>query len=165
MQLAVARADRVQVRGVQLGRRDLAALDQPDRVLGREPQRVDDGSHQTVGGTRKRSPSRAAALAKTSSSASESWGSSSSQTFTTSSGCEVGSTSLEVELGDDADRLEDRAELAREALDLLLCEREPREPRDVQHLVSRYRHRRDPLKEASPLSGARTDYVGTTPVS
>ena len=41
----------------------------------------------------------------------------------------------EVELGDLGDRLEDRAQLLREALDLLLAQLEPREPRDVQYLV------------------------------
>ena len=52
----------------------------------------------------------------------------------------------EVELGDDADRVEDRAELLGEALDLLVGQRQPREPRDVEHFVSRYRHSlRDPL--------------------
>ena len=43
----------------------------------------------------------------------------------------------EVELGDDADRVEDRAELLGEALDLLVGQREAREPRDVEHFVSR----------------------------
>ena len=45
VQLVVALADRVEVRGVQLGGRDLAPVDEPDRLLGREPQRVDHGRH------------------------------------------------------------------------------------------------------------------------
>ena len=52
----------------------------------------------------------------------------------------------EVELGDDADRVEDRAELLDEAHDFLVGQREPRKPRHVEHFVSRYRHSlRDPL--------------------
>ena len=43
---------------------------------------------------------------------------------------------LEVELGDLADRLEDRVQLRTEALDLLVAQREPRQARDVQHFVS-----------------------------
>ena len=42
----------------------------------------------------------------------------------------------EIELGDDADRIEDRPELLGEALDLLVGQREPREPRDVKHFIS-----------------------------
>ena len=49
---------------------------------------------------------------------------------------------VEVELRDLADRLEDRSELPLEAFELILGEREPRELRDVEHLISRDRHRR-----------------------
>ena len=45
MELVVPLADRLEVRGVQLGARDLALLDEIERVLGGEPQRVDDGAH------------------------------------------------------------------------------------------------------------------------
>src|SRR5439155_4520898 len=46
---------------------------------------------------------------------------------------------VEVELRDLADRLEDRSELPLEAFELILGEREPRELRDVEHLISRDR--------------------------
>ena len=139
MELAVARADRVEVRGVELGRGHLAALDEPERVLRGEPQRVDRGAH-AVGGTRNRSRSAAGALRRTSSSGSESCGSSSAQTLTRSSGCDVGGTSGEVELRHLRDGVEDRAELARQPLDLGLGEVEPRQPRHVQHLLTVDRH-------------------------
>ena len=42
----------------------------------------------------------------------------------------------EVELGDDADRIEDRSELLGEALDLLVGQREPRKPCDVENFLS-----------------------------
>ena len=42
----------------------------------------------------------------------------------------------EVELGDLADGLEDRAELLPHALDLVLGDLEARQPRDVQHVFS-----------------------------
>ena len=67
VELVVPLRDRLEVRGVELGRRELAPIDEADRILGREPQRVDGSSHHAVGGTRKRSPSRAGAFAKTSS--------------------------------------------------------------------------------------------------
>ena len=47
---------------------------------------------------------------------------------------------VELELGDRRHGLEDRAELLREALDLLLGQREARESRDVQHLFPVDRH-------------------------
>jgi hypothetical protein len=46
----------------------------------------------------------------------------------------------ELELGDDADGVQDRAELAGDALDLVVGESEPREPRDVEHLFTGNRH-------------------------
>ena len=48
----------------------------------------------------------------------------------------------EIELGDDADGVENRGEFAGEALDLLLGQREPSEPRDVHDLVSGNGHRK-----------------------
>src|SRR4029077_14505833 len=84
MQLRVALADRLQVRAVELGGRDLAALEQRNRALGGQSQRVD----HAVGGTRKWSPSRSGAFAKTSSSESDGRGSSSSQTLTRIEGSE-----------------------------------------------------------------------------
>ena len=45
VELAVARVDRRAVGIPELPRRDLAALEQPARVLGREPQRVDAAAH------------------------------------------------------------------------------------------------------------------------
>ena len=67
MQLGVALGDRVEVGAVELGGGDLLPLEQPERLLGGQAQRVDVVAH-TVGGTLKRSPSRAGAFAKTSSS-------------------------------------------------------------------------------------------------
>ena len=124
---------------VQLGRGDLATLDQPERVLGRQPERVDHRAH-VVGGTRNRSPSRAGALRNTSSSGSESCGSSSAHALTRSRGCDVGGTSVEVELRHLGDGVEDRAELAGQPLDLVVTQVEAREPRDVEHLFPRDRH-------------------------
>ena len=94
MQLAVALVDRVAVGAVQLGGRDLLPLEQAERLLGGQPQRVDRVTagprpvsprgrlgtarglwrtrvprseprrrRHTVGGTRKRSPSRSGAFA------------------------------------------------------------------------------------------------------
>ena len=87
-------------------------------------------------GTRKESPSRSGAFASASSTVSDGRGSSSAQTFDRSSGCERRLDARQVELGDLADRLEDRVQLLGEPLELVLGELEPREPRDVQHLVS-----------------------------
>jgi hypothetical protein len=38
---------------------------------------------------------------------------------------------VQIELGDDADRVQDRVQLALERLDLVLCQRQPRQPRDM----------------------------------
>src|SRR5437867_5901865 len=51
-----------------------------------------------------------------------------------------------VELRDLADGLENRAQLLLEAGDLLVRQRQPREPRDVQHLIFRNRHVVNPRK-------------------
>ena len=63
---------------------------------------------------------------------------------------------VQIELGDLADRLEDRVQLRAEALDLLVGQRKPRQPRDVQNLVAS----RSPLEpsilreiEAGPFRG------------
>ena len=82
MQLAVPLGDGVEVGAMELGAGDLLALEQAERVLDRQSERVD----HAVGGTLKRSPSRAGAFAKTSSSGSDGRGSSSAQAFTSSSG-------------------------------------------------------------------------------
>ncbi len=42
----------------------------------------------------------------------------------------------EIELGDDADRIEDRSELLGEALDLLVGQGEPRKPCDMKNFLS-----------------------------
>src|SRR5207244_9024340 len=63
---------------------------------------------------------------------------------------------LEVELGDLADRLENRAQLLAKALDLLVRQRQPREPRDVEHLLTTDLHCKHPPKTKGPLSGALT---------
>ena len=83
VQLAVPLGDRVEVRAMELGAGDLPALQQPERLLDGQSQGVDG---HAVGGTLKRSPSRAGALAKTSSSGSDGRGSSSAQALTSSSG-------------------------------------------------------------------------------
>ena len=64
----------------------------------------------------------------------------------------------EIELGDDADRVEDRAELLGEPLDLLVRQRQPREPRDVQTSsldIAISGNRSSQNARAGPLSGAR----------
>ena len=118
VELAVALADRLAIGAVELRRRDLAALDEPDRVLGGEAQRVDDRAH-TVGGTRNMPFSELGRVAEHSSSGSGSCGSSSAHTLTRSSGCDVGGTSAEVELGHLRHGVEDRAELLGQPLDLV----------------------------------------------
>jgi hypothetical protein len=130
VELRVALGDRLQVRGVELRGGHLAALDERDRVLGGESERVD----HAVGGTRKRSPSRSGAFAKTSSRRAT------ARLVLVPDVHEVERMRRrrnvgEIELGDDADGVEDRAELLRETLDLLVGQREPREPRDVEHFV------------------------------
>ena len=155
MQLGVALADRVEVGAVQLGRGDLAALDEAERVLGGETQRVDHDSRTApVGGTRKASSSTSGAFSNVRSSGHDGRGSSSRQALTTSSGCEVGGTSSSSSSDTFDDRLEDRVELLREALDLLLGEVEPREPRDVQHLSRPIAMSPDPSKKKpAPFRG------------
>ena len=135
MQLGVALADRVEVGGVELGGADLAALDEPDRVLGGEAQGVDDRAH-VVGGTRNRPPSargrvpqhvlerqRRVRLVL---------GPGVDEVERMRGRRDVG----EIELGHLRDRVEDRAELVRQALDLVLGEVEAREPRHVEHLIA-----------------------------
>ncbi len=85
MELAVPLSDRVEVRRVELGGGDVSPLDEADRLLGGQAERVDDGTHP-VGGTRNESPSRAGAFANTSSRESETRGTSSAQAFTSASG-------------------------------------------------------------------------------
>ena len=61
---------------------------------------------------------------------------------------------LEVEFGHLPDRLEDRAQLPAEPLDLLVRQRQPRELRDVQHLVlSMISMRRILPKRRAPFRG------------
>ncbi len=52
MQLAVALCDRVAVRGMELVRRHVPALEHRARLLGGEPQRVDHWSSTPQGATR-----------------------------------------------------------------------------------------------------------------
>src|SRR5205814_10546063 len=66
---------------------------------------------------------------------------------------------VEIELGDLADGLENRVELRAEALDLLLGQREARELRNVEHLVSRDRHRGVILPKKRAPFGARDNSV------
>src|SRR5438874_4923653 len=92
VELGVAVVDRSPVGGKELGARDLARVDEAPRLLGGQAKRVD---HYVAppGGTLKKSPSRSGALASASSTGRHGRGSSSCQTLTTSSGCEVGGTS------------------------------------------------------------------------
>ena len=70
---------------------------------------------------------------------------------------------LQVELRDLADRLEDRAQLRAEALDLLVRQREPSQPGYVQHLIACDRHEPDPPKMKRAPSGAREfSFPGST---
>ena len=135
MQLGIALADRVEVRTVELGGAELAALDEPERVLGGEAQGVDDRA-RVVGGTRKRLPSAAGAFRSTSSSGSDPvWlviGPGIDEVERMRGRRDVG----EVELGHLRDGVEDRPELARQPLDLVLGEVEAREPRHVKHLIA-----------------------------
>ena len=64
-------------------------------------------------------------------------GSSSAQTFDEVERVRGRLDVREVELAHLADRFEDRVQLRPEAVDLLVGQREPREPRDVQHFVSK----------------------------
>ena len=92
-------------------------------------------------------------------------GSSSSHTLTRSSGCDVGGTSSRSSSATTPTASRIAPSSLREALDLLVGQREPREPRDVQHLVSGDRHRsdspepvaiaRDRTGEAGALQGPR----------
>ena len=84
-------------------------------------------------------------------------GSSSANTFTRSSGCDVGGTSerSSSDTFETASRI--ASSCAAEPLDLLLGQREPRELRDVEHLFSRDRHLREILpKEEGPVRGPST---------
>ena len=63
-------------------------------------------------------------------------GSSARSTFSSSITCDVGLDSLQVELRDLLDVVEHARELARHALDLVLVQAKPREPRDVQDLIA-----------------------------
>src|SRR5204863_2948181 len=92
VELGVAIVDRSPVGGKELGARDLARVHEAPRLLGRQAKRVDH-YFAPPGGTLKKSPSRSGALASASSTGRHGRGSSSSQTLTTSRGCEVGGTS------------------------------------------------------------------------
>src|SRR5262249_25706914 len=91
MQLRVALVDRGSVGPEDLGGRDLFPAHEGGDLPPGQAQRVEH--HEPPGGTLKNAPSCSGALARASSSVSEGLGSSSPQTFTTSSGCDVGGTS------------------------------------------------------------------------
>src|SRR5581483_6332748 len=91
MELGIALADRLEIRGEELRPGDLPRVEELLRALRREAQRVD---HELPpGGTRKKSPSRSGAFASASSTERQGRGSSAPHTLTTSSGCDVGGTS------------------------------------------------------------------------
>src|SRR5579862_5825671 len=91
VELLVSLVDGGAIGGEQLGAGDLACLEQPLCLLGGEAERVDHD--EPPGGTLKKSPSRSGAFASASSTERHGLGTSSPQTLTTSSGCEVGGTS------------------------------------------------------------------------
>src|SRR5207248_5200209 len=91
VQLGVALADRREVRGIQLVARDLTFAQEVVGRFGRQSQRVD---HSPPGGTLKKSPSRSGAFASASSAERHARGSSAPHTLTTSSGWDVGGTSV-----------------------------------------------------------------------
>src|SRR5262249_39936361 len=62
----------------------------------------------------------------------------------------------EIELRHLADGIEDRAQLLLEALDLLVGQRQPREPRDMQYLFSADRHVPNPSNKEAPFRGPLT---------
>src|SRR5438874_12961894 len=91
VELLVTIVDRGPVGREQLGARDLACVDEAPRLFGGDSKGVDHVA--PPGGTLKKSPSRSGAFASASSAERQGSGSSSPQTLTTSSGCEVGGTS------------------------------------------------------------------------
>ena len=108
-----------------------------------------------VGGTRYWSSSREGALAKLSSSGNRFGRSSSAQTLTTSRGCDVGGTLSRSS----SETLETASRIAsssrRQPLELVVPQRQAREPCDVQHLVSADRHPDRPSfqTERAPFGG------------
>ena len=157
MQLAVARVDRGAVRGPELPRGDLAALEQPDRLLGRESQRVDHGSRTAPG--RRDAEGVVVALGRVREHVLERQrrprlvvAPDVHELERVRGRRHVG----ELELGHLRHGVEDRGELLAEALDLLLGQVEARELRDVQHLLPRDRHRRRSFqKDRGPFRGRR----------
>ena len=140
VQLAVALADRVEVRGVQLGGRDLAALDEPDRVLRGEPQTVSTTRAHAVGGTRNMSPSRGGRVREHVVER--------QRLVRLVLGPRVDEVERmrrrrhvrEIELRDLRDGVEDRAELVVSRSTSSSRQVEAREPRHVEHLIPRDRH-------------------------
>ena len=152
VELAVALVDGGAVRVTELARRDLVPLEKAVRLLGGQPEGVDHSRH---GGTLK-SPFSSVGRVR--------------QDIVERQRL-VGHVLVpdvheiervrgrrhvrEVELGDDADRVEDLVELAGEALDLLLGQRQPREPATCSTSSREMAIRSDPLKETGPQLGAR----------
>ena len=122
---------------MELGAGDFLALEQAECLLDRQSEGVD----HAVGGTLKRSASRAGAFAKTSSSGSDGprlvLGPGVHELERMRGRRHVG----EIELAHLRDRLQDRAQLAGQALDLLVGQLEARQPGDVEHFLAGDCHR------------------------
>ena len=87
-------------------------------------------------GTRKPAPSLSGACSSACSRGRLGRGTSSRSTFSSSTTCEVGSTPVEVELGDLLDVVEHLRQLAGHRLDLVVGEPQPGEAGDVEHLFA-----------------------------
>ena len=120
--------EREQLRGGQLAGRDLAG--------GLGAAEREHRAHACGLGTRKPSSVASGACASATSRGRHACGSSSRSRPVTSTTCEVGRDAVEVELADLRDVADDRRELARHRLDLLLAQREARQAGDVQDLVA-----------------------------
>src|SRR5262245_6166437 len=64
----------------------------------------------------------------------------------------------QAELGNLVDRLEDGAQLLSEAVDLFVSQFQSREPSDMEHLVLRDRHEKDPSKTKRGPCGPRLEF-------
>ena len=154
VQLGVALADRGGVGGEELvRRRPRRGRAGPRRLLRAQPQGVQRHPDLMPGGTLKRSPPRSGAFANASSSDRRRPRLVLAPDVDDVERVRGRRHVREVELLHLRDRLEDRRELLAEALDLRLGELEPRQPRDVQHLVSGNRHTVNPSKKRAPFRG------------
>ena len=101
-----------------------------------------------IGGTRKRPSTASGAAASTSSRSSPGWTTSSRSTLRSGYGCVIGATVGELELVDVGEVVEHGAELRRRAVDLVVGQRQPGQPGDVDHVGGR-----DAVGHAARLRG------------